>query len=286
MKIAVIREAGSGHANLILAGVYGSLQRQEDTQTEGAGTFTIAPEFHRISSLFGLLDNGAAPIDVSTVREYDVPDDLGNVFKANLMKNLSHRWSSLYDKMTGGHLDTLTKTMLLSEHARVRAGVVAHLASMGMRDYEVVVKVRAQSSYRACEYATLEELARGMSPLPDAIAEIVSVQQAQSTDEAAGDVDQISQEQEDLTLVPQPWHYENHYAAGDLYRTLMVKASSEDQARLFAQYILSRNSVREEPISQLLTQTALRVENVSMGEEIEYEDDADEDWDLLQRYAD
>lgn len=298
MKIAIIKGAGSYMANMVLQGVYGTMEAPEvvpaaqqanpDTgevvvATPVLGRFTHAPEFNRVSHLFSYISNGGAPVDINSVDVIDVPDELANDFKANLMNELGQRWEGLYAQLTTG--DTLTKALIQGESNQVRSGVRNHLASMGVQVYEVLVKAPSQTMYRSAEYTTADQLRRGMRPIPDASFEVTDVH-AMGAECLGSKLPEPEQPHEPQAMaiddanveVARPWAFEGHYAESDATYKMHLVATSAEKAAAFANYILNDNSMREKYSSQRLTSAPVSVENVRQGAVVVY-GDSDGDFD-------
>lgn len=284
MKIAIIKDAGSYQANLVLGGVYGTFDipaANDGEELPTMGRFSIAPEFNQVSHLFSLIQTGGAPVAISGVQVIDVPEDLAMEVRAQFMNALGNRWLAMYRDVTPRGMDTITSTMLKGESAVVQRGVANFLASMGMRTYQVVAKIEAESIYRSNEYRNETELARNMRPIEGSTPTIVSVQDTAEIveqPEALLPAPQGYQEAGvDLATQTQPWHHDGHRAAGDLYITYIVAARSVEKAATLSHYLLTDKSVREIGVSQTLTPTSFRVENVRQGAEINYSHEDEED---------
>jgi hypothetical protein len=283
MKIAIIKNAGSLQANLILQGVYGTFNvpvTQDGQEPPASGNFTIAPEFNQVSHLFSLIQGGTAPVSVAGVQVIDVPEEIFSDVRAQFMSALGSRWMNMYRDVTPRGMDTITARMLEGESAIVQRGINNFLASMGMRTFQVVAKIEAESVYRSNEYRNEAELARNMRPIEGAAPTIISVQDTAEIVErpeallpAAGTGDTDPNAVDHI----QPWHHEGHRAAGDLYITYTVAARSVEKAAQLSHYLLTEKSVREIDIAQTLTPTSFRVENVRQGTEINYAHEGEHD---------
>lgn len=306
MKFAVVKNAGSSRANQVLAGVYGQVTRNES----GNPRFKIDPEFTRISYLFSLLENGTAPVEINDIQEVEVPDAIATSVKGTLIHLLGARWDSLY-RPGGNHPASMVSSMLANEGGLVMSGARSHLASMGMRGYDVQFAVEAKTRCRSTDIATMSQLARNMEPTGR--PEIVGVTDLDSDMLARQPtpVPDQTDEGENMGIdEAREWSFEGHSAAGKLISSITVVAINEDAARQVASEILgiseaavenqtqttidadgviepapdannrSVNSIRDITMFQALTAKPLRVENIRMGEAVvfnEHEDDEDLD---------
>jgi hypothetical protein len=135
-QIGIVMSTGSAMGDRVLRGVYGS---HVPADIEGGmGKFTAAPEFKRISHLFGYLEAGDAPIKPSSVTVLEVEDHMEHTAKAQLMRALSLNWTQLYSSVTPAEPGMLG-AMLKSESGMVATGAKNHLLSMGMRAWLVPV---------------------------------------------------------------------------------------------------------------------------------------------------
>ena len=306
MKIAIIKHAGNYMANQVLQGVYGTVVRAEPeaadvnpetgeiaTNESSKGRFTHAPEFSRISHLFSYIGNGGALVDLQSIEEIDVADELAADFKANLMHQLGCRWEGLYERMGGGG-DSMSKALLDGESAQVRNGVRSHLASMGAQVYEIIVKVPAQSRFGSGEYFSMDSLLRGMAPVVGASFEVTDVHaigaQFLGSTVPQPQAQEILPEQAAIGGAPvdqqRPWVFEGHYAQADLAGKFHVVATSAESAAAYANFVLNEKSMRESILSQHLTLTPVSLQNVRQGDVVQYQDvesDLDEDDDFDDR---
>jgi len=273
MKIAIIRNAGSAMASRIMAGVYGSISIEEGA-TKGA--FSAAPEFTRVSHLFRMIEGGQVDVEVSGVEVMDVPDAMANDIKAQLLHQLGVRWQTMYSSLPI-QADSITKAMITAESAQVAGGVASHMASMGNRLYKILASVEAQSAYRSNEYGSLEEMMKAMHPIEGADFTLLDVEPAgYSAGTVAPEAQPAAQEDQALAVEvvgEQPLiHFEGHKAAGLVTYEIVVAASSREGAAAMAHYILNEKSLREAYISQNLTATPVKLENVRQGDALIYED--------------
>lgn len=281
MKIAIVRNAGSAIANRVLQGVYGTLTADEGS---AKGVFKFAPEFTRVSHLFRMVEGGQVDIEVSGVEVIDVPDAMANDVKAQLMHQMGARWQTLYNDMSPQG-DNITRALLLAESSQVAQGVTTHMASMGVRLYKISASVEAQTSYRSSEYGSMDQMMRGMRPVPGALFTLLDVELADHrAGTAAPEPEVVAGDQDGGQLVAvenqveQNIHFDGHKAAGLVTYEILVASTSREGAAALAQYLLNENSVRDTYISQNLTATAVKLENVRQGDVVTY-DHAEEDFD-------
>lgn len=149
--IHVIASTGSQAGDQILRGVYGELNPQ-------TAQFKIAPEFERISYLFGLLDNGTSPVSVGeTVAVECANDNAAMLTKAQLMHSLATGWSHAYGAVAAngpadmpgnpGSDGGMLKTMLRNESSKLTAAVDNHLAQQGLSVWHVPVQLVTELPY-------------------------------------------------------------------------------------------------------------------------------------------
>lgn len=277
MKIAIVRNAGSAMANRVLQGVYGTLAAEEGA---AKGSFRFAPEFNRVSHLFSAINSGEVDLEVTGVEVVDVPDNLANDFKAQLMHQLGARWQTMYGQV-GESLqgDTITRALLSAESARATEGITTHMASMGNRLYKVAASVEAQTPYRSNEYGSKDDMMKGMRPVEGALFNLLDVDLANRPAGTATPVVETAQgEEQDAAVTQQQIHFEGHRAAGLVTYEVEIASSSREGAAALAQFILNDNSMREVTIAQNLTATPIKLENVRQGEAMSYGDtEYDED---------
>lgn len=314
MKIAIIKHAGSTQANLVLKGVYGAIEQpggaapaqngtfsrfmnllrapaappapqvpQENAlveQADGNRSFKVAPEFARVSHLFEYLDGGVATVDIHTLDEIEVPDNLADTFKANLMHQLGGRWENLYGGVIPAGIDTMTKALLEGESRRVQQGVRSYLESQSMQVFMVEASVRAQSRYGSDSYTSTDDLLAGMVPEADAQAEILGAE-AIGTDLLGHTYKEPVQLANNVSEAnaPRPWVFQGRHAAGTMVFLTPVVARNASDAKAVTAWLLNDNSMREKGIAQTLTISPQRVENVSPGEEFVPLYDREDEWD-------
>lgn len=152
--IHIINSTGSYQGDLVLAGIYGELIHKDGAPTP---IFQVAPEFKQVSHLFGYLEHGKAPIGIHQTSAINVPDEMGDLMKAELMHTLGARWAKMYKNMAPGQ-DGMMSAMLAGEAASVSNGVRNHLISQGMRAYAVPVSVNVTSGEDAYLGESLEDV--------------------------------------------------------------------------------------------------------------------------------
>lgn len=155
VTIGIVRSTGSLQGDRVLRGVYGQFIPGE--VDGGVGKFQIAPEFKRISHLFGLLDNGQSPIAPRDIYTIEVEDHQEHLAKAQLMHAMSARWAQLYQGVAPAQVGMLN-AMMNAESANVAAAAKSHLVSMGMRTFLVPVSCEMTSYTPGNQLATEREL--------------------------------------------------------------------------------------------------------------------------------
>lgn len=265
MKVAIITDVGNQQANMLLCGVYGTIDhgsssfmslimgpfRQEPT----VRNFNLAPEFKNVSYLFTLLEDGSAPVNVNEAIEVTLPDRMGPTLKTTMMDQLGDRWTQLYDAVAPAGTAEMLKVMLNSEKARMRRGVADYIESQGMKRFVVGVSVKGSSRCAGDVYDTKQELVADMAPDQGAAFAVTAVRDAdRQRAEVPRENDQAS-----------AWAFPGRCAEGTMHFDLSVCAPNPELAGEFAQFILNDKSMREDGLSRFLTVKLDRVENLREG---------------------
>lgn len=134
--ISVIKTTGNAQGDLVLAGVYGSIEPPAPGQP--IARMRVASDFRGVSHLFDYLEHGMAPIAEGSTLQIEVDDNMEVPVKAQLMHSLGVRWSSMYSNVLGANqVPSIMQTMLKGESRQVAAGVKAHLEEIRMRAWLV-----------------------------------------------------------------------------------------------------------------------------------------------------
>jgi hypothetical protein len=134
--ISVIKTTGNAQGDLVLAGVYGSIEPPAAGQP--IARMRVASDFRSVSHLFDYLEHGMAPITEGSTLQIEVDDNMEVPIKAQLMHSLGVRWSGMYSNMLGANqVPSIMQTMLQGESKQVAAGVKAHLEEIRMRAWLV-----------------------------------------------------------------------------------------------------------------------------------------------------
>lgn len=266
MKIAIISDTGTQQTNMLLEGVYGTIDRDGAVssfmsiimrpfrQESSVRNFHIAPEFAAVSYLFTLLNDGSAPVNVDDAIEITVPDRIAPTLKATIMGGLGKRWTALYDSVAPAGTSPLVVAMLQAEKKRMSDGVDSHLYSQGMKPFVVDVAVKADTRCSSDEYISRQDLVADMAPIDSASFTVTAVRtEDQARAEVVADPDA-------------QWRFEGHHAEGMMHFDMPVFAPSPELAGEFAQFILNHNSMRDEGMPRFLTLKLERVENLRQGE--------------------
>lgn len=316
-KIAVIKNAGSPQANLLLNGVYGAIQHDES----GGSRFRIDPEFHRISYLFSLMEDGQLPVNSNDYQEYDVPDEMVTSVKAMLMHNRCLTWDNLYE--AAGKSDaTPVGSMLAMESNRTLGNARNHLYSMGAHAFDVTYEFDGTSKHDSAYYETFASLLSNMQVKPGSQLRILSAEMVSNDAIGRNAPVEPATHRDDLksAMEPREWTFSGHHADGKIVATVRVVAMNETAAKEVAAMALGVseqnldqvqnteefngdvttgqelgevivaannrivNSMRDNILSGLLTPHRIAVENLCQGERIVYQEhhtvgDLDEDED-------
>jgi len=150
MKMHMITGMTDSRAAEIFNGTIGKLS--ED------GSFVIAPEFKKLSSLFESMDTtpmsgfqgailGRREMKVATrglrFAEFDIPDALTKDFVANVVCSFSNKASSLYEKVLGRAIaETDMMSILIENERRTMVNAASDIVrNSGLNVYHVPVKV-------------------------------------------------------------------------------------------------------------------------------------------------